>query len=69
MAKLKHQGNFETCVYCKQYVDFWSITKLKVVAHIKRLHERSIVRQDQEQVMRDCGLVKVKGVLGGTYWE
>lgn len=22
-----------------------------------------------ESVMQDCGLVKVKGALGGTYWE
>jgi uncharacterized Zn finger protein (UPF0148 family) len=26
-------------------------------------------RQEREQMMRDCGLVKVKGALGGTYWE
>jgi uncharacterized Zn finger protein (UPF0148 family) len=22
-----------------------------------------------EQMLRDCGLVKVRGALGGTYWE
>jgi len=26
-------------------------------------------RRLREQVMRDLGLVKVKGALGGTYWE
>lgn len=26
-------------------------------------------RKAREQVMRDCGLVKVRGALGGTYWE
>ena len=26
-------------------------------------------RQAREQVMKDSGLVKVKGALGGTYWE
>ncbi len=26
-------------------------------------------RKDQEQAMRDLGLVKVRGALGGTYWE
>ena len=26
-------------------------------------------RRDRDQVMRDLGLVKVKGALGGTYWE
>ncbi len=23
----------------------------------------------REQAMRDCGLVKVRGALGGVYWE
>ena len=26
-------------------------------------------RAEYAQVMRDCGLTKVKGALGGTYWE
>ena len=26
-------------------------------------------RKAREQVMRDCGLVKVRGALGGIYWE
>ena len=26
-------------------------------------------RQMKDQVMRDCGLVKVRGALGGIYWE
>ncbi len=26
-------------------------------------------RKARDQVMRDCGLVKVRGALGGTYWE
>jgi uncharacterized protein with NRDE domain len=29
----------------------------------------SIARKERESIMRDCGLVKVKGALGGTYWE
>lgn len=37
-------------------------------SHTKRVraHQR---RQERDQVMRDAGLVKVKGILGGTYWE
>jgi len=27
------------------------------------------LRREREQAMRDCGLVKVRGALGGTYWE
>lgn len=26
-------------------------------------------RLDREEAMRSCGLVKVKGAMGGTYWE
>ena len=26
-------------------------------------------RRERDQVMRDLGLVKVRGALGGTYWE
>ena len=44
MAKLKHQGNFATCLNCKEYMDFWSITKSRAIAHIRRLHEQSINR-------------------------
>jgi hypothetical protein len=26
-------------------------------------------RKAREQVMKDCGLIKVRGALGGIYWE
>jgi len=26
-------------------------------------------RREHDAIMRDCGLVKVRGALGGTYWE
>ena len=26
-------------------------------------------RRERDAVMRSCGLVKVRGALGGTYWE
>lgn len=28
-----------------------------------------LTRKQREAILRDCGLVKVKGELGGTYWE
>ena len=40
--------------------------ELKTIQRNKAAREN---RQSREQVMRDCGLVKVKGALGGTYWE
>ena len=30
---------------------------------------RNAIRREREQAMRDLGLVKVRGALGGTYWE
>lgn len=30
---------------------------------------RNQSRRDRDQVMRDCGLVRVVGALGGVYWE
>ena len=36
--------------------------------NIKRA-KRNKARRDREQLMRDMGLVKVRGALGGTYWE
>ena len=32
-------------------------------------YEKRVNQQIREQVMCDLGLVKVKGALGGTYWE
>lgn len=30
---------------------------------------RKINRKARESALRSCGLVKVRGALGGTYWE
>jgi hypothetical protein len=30
---------------------------------------RNATRREREQAMKDCGLVKVRGALGGIYWE
>jgi hypothetical protein len=30
---------------------------------------RNYNRRERDQVMRDLGLKKVRGMLGGTYWE
>lgn len=28
-----------------------------------------VLRQERDKVMKSIGLVKVRGALGGTYWE
>ena len=35
----------------------------------KRLASARRARKLREQALRDLGLVKVRGALGGTYWE
>lgn len=36
---------------------------------IARRNRKNTARRERDQAMRDLGLVKVKGSLGGTYWE
>lgn len=31
--------------------------------------KRNAARRERESVLRDLGMVKVRGALGGTYWE
>ena len=31
--------------------------------------KRRQARREREAALRSCGLVKVRGALGGTYWE
>jgi len=34
-----------------------------------RMNRRTLLRRARDQAMRDAGLTKVRGGLGGTYWE
>lgn len=38
----------------------------KKMLQAKRKNE---ARRERDQAYRDCGMVKVRGALGGTYWE
>jgi len=31
--------------------------------------KRNAARKARESALRSCGLVKVRGAMGGTYWE
>jgi len=35
----------------------------------KRKAKRKAKRQERDAIMRSLGLTKVKGAMGGTYWE
>jgi hypothetical protein len=38
-------------------------------AAAKRRARKNAARRERDQAMRDCGLVRVRGSLGGTFWE
>ena len=50
------------------YVDGLSISD-KEIRKLINTAKSSANRKSREQAYKDCGLVKVKGALGGTYWE
>lgn len=35
----------------------------------RKRHLARVKRQARAEVMKSCGLVRVRGALGGTYWE
>lgn len=66
MARQKHTGTFESCDFCKKYLEFPFGRSPKT---LKKDHDRAIAKRERDQAMRDMGLVKVRGNLGGTYWK
>jgi hypothetical protein len=50
------------------FVDGLSISD-KEIRKLINTAKSSANRKAKEQAYKDCGLVKVKGALGGTYWE
>ena len=48
------------------------ITEKDNPTRYKELRKKAILnlrRKDKDETMKDLGLTKVKGNLGGTYWE
>lgn len=35
----------------------------------RKTRQASQRKAERESILRDCGLVKVRGALGGIYWE
>jgi len=71
MADVKHRGAFEDCAYCQRYVRLGeSFGDGKgYAATTRKLHRIAINRRERDSVLRDTGMTKVRGNLGGTYWE
>lgn len=47
------------CRHCEDYEDLPAESRAK----------RKRARRAKDEVMRSLGLVKVRGAMGGTYWE
>jgi hypothetical protein len=43
--------------------------KARILNAVKSRMRAQSRRRERDSVMRDFGLVKVRGALGGTYWE
>ena len=41
----------------------------QVVIKARRQDRKNKARRERDQAMRDIGMVKVRGALGGVYWE
>jgi DNA-directed RNA polymerase subunit M/transcription elongation factor TFIIS len=48
---------------CRSCEDLQDMDKKRALAARKRQ------RREREMLLRDCGLVKVRGAMGGVYWE
>jgi len=41
----------------------------RYVANVKRNARSKLNRVARDETYKSCGLVKVRGAMGGTYWE
>lgn len=67
---LKNKITGERRVYnsdTKEYISELTNPALYTALRKKAITNRN--KAERDQVYRDCGLVRVKGSLGGTYWE
>lgn len=65
--KPQHQSlHVATCALCQAYILVNGTAELR---HIKITHAKAIARKARNEAYRSCGLIKVRGALGGTYWE
>ena len=78
MKRTKHTGQtLASCPACITQAEIermpWQSDYLAVLARsetdFRKRHNTALRRAKRNDAMRSCGLVKVKGALGGTYWE
>jgi hypothetical protein len=66
MSKQKHTGaEWQDCSLCKATNE----RSIVDVGDLGKRHRAALRRSERDQAMRDLGLVKVRGALGGVYYE
>ena len=71
MAQKLHIGEFDSCPYCRRYIRLGdSLGDPKgYTSTCRKLHRLALSRRRVDQTYADLGMVKVRGALGGTYYE
>ena len=57
------------CRGCLDFNDLGSARENHDAATVAKAAKARAKRKAREDALRSCGLVKVRGALGGTYWE
>lgn len=73
MPRLTHRaGSHVDCPLCRDKAARAIAENLYTPAtsrYLARTHAAAIRRAERDRALRDLGLKKVRGALGGTYWE
>jgi hypothetical protein len=66
MTQKQHSGEYNRCPFCMTPPG--TPVVIGAEQHYRAISKRT-ARNEKNQVMRDMGLVRVRGALGGIYWE
>lgn len=63
------EGISYNCPALKMYGFPDELALRKAIQRRVRMNNRNRARRERDQAMRDLGLTRVRGSLGGVYWE
>lgn len=69
---MKHKGKQTECEACKAGLEREATQAFLIPnaeQRVARLHRQALNRASREDALKSLGLVKVRGALGGVYWE
>ena len=67
----KHKSDFEHCGHCQYIVNSLDglDSKQELAEDMRKRHNAALKRSERDAALRGLGLVRVRGALGGVYWE